>query len=78
MIELTRTHWSDFSAGSVNNYSIVGNISVSGKTYAGGFVGILNSDSTIDGVLIDGANLSLSSSSDAVGTVLGLIYNAQR
>jgi len=51
------------------------NISRSGKGYAGGLVGFLNTDSTIDGVLIDGATISLPDT--GAGAVLGYIFNEQ-
>ena len=64
--------------GSVINCTLGGtvNISRSGVGYAGGLVGFLDTDSTIDGVLIDGATINLPDTS--AGAVLGYIYNNQR
>lgn len=64
--------------GSVTNCTLGGtvNISRSGAGYAGGLVGFLDTDSTIDGVLIDGATIRLPDT--GAGAVLGCIYNNQR
>ena len=69
-----------FLSGTLENCSISGNISVSGQDYVGGLVGGLNTGGIINNILIDSANLSVSSQTNlnkTGSTVLDYIYNNQ-